>query len=82
MVNESVRCLLAGVARSPADIDLGMVMGTGFPPFRGGPLRNADIMGLSAVVERLNEIAGEVGERLSPHPELVRRALSGETFYR
>jgi 3-hydroxyacyl-CoA dehydrogenase/enoyl-CoA hydratase/3-hydroxybutyryl-CoA epimerase len=81
MVNEAVRCLAAGVARSPADIDLGMVLGTGFPPFRGGPLRNADIMGIPAVVERLNELAARVGERLSPEPRLVQMGLSGERFY-
>jgi 3-hydroxyacyl-CoA dehydrogenase/enoyl-CoA hydratase/3-hydroxybutyryl-CoA epimerase len=81
MVNEAVRCLNAGVARSPADIDLGMVLGTGFPPFRGGPLRNADVMGIPAVVERLNELAARVGERLSPEPRLVQMGLSGERFY-
>ncbi|HEX7879770.1 MAG TPA: 3-hydroxyacyl-CoA dehydrogenase NAD-binding domain-containing protein [Candidatus Eisenbacteria bacterium] len=81
MVNEAVRCLAAGVARSPADVDLGMVLGTGFPPFRGGPLRNADIMGIPAVVERLNELATRVGERLSPEPRLVQMGLSGERFY-
>ena len=81
MVNEAVRCLAAGVARTPADIDLGMVLGTGFPPFRGGPLRNADVMGLPAVVERMNELSTKLGDRISPHPDLVRRALSGERFY-
>jgi 3-hydroxyacyl-CoA dehydrogenase/enoyl-CoA hydratase/3-hydroxybutyryl-CoA epimerase len=81
MVNEAVRCLAAGVAASPEDIDLGMVLGTGFPPFRGGPLRNADIMGLPAIVEKLNQLAAQVGERLAPHPELVERALGGRRFY-
>lgn len=81
MVNEAVRCLNAGVARTPADVDLGMVMGTGFPPFRGGPLRNADIFGLPAVVERMNRLAEKHGERLAPHPALVEMALGGRRFY-
>ncbi len=81
MVNEAVRCLVAGVARTPADLDLGMVLGTGFPPFRGGPLRNADVIGLPAVVERMNELSTKLGDRISPHPDLVRRALSGDKFY-
>ncbi len=81
MVNEAVRCLNAGVAQSPADIDLGMVMGTGFPPFRGGPLRNADIAGISAIVERMNALAAKHGQHLAPEPALVEMALGGRRFY-
>ncbi len=81
IVNEAVRCLNDGVARGPADLDLGMVMGTGFPPFRGGPLRNADLMGLARVVEGLNDLATQHGERLSPEPKLVEMALGGRRFY-
>jgi 3-hydroxyacyl-CoA dehydrogenase len=81
MVNEAVRCLNAGVVRSPSDVDLGMVLGTGFPPFRGGPLRNADIIGISTVVEGLNELAEKHGERFSPDPSLVEMALGGRKFY-
>jgi 3-hydroxyacyl-CoA dehydrogenase/enoyl-CoA hydratase/3-hydroxybutyryl-CoA epimerase len=81
MVNEAVRCLSYGVARQPADVDLGMVLGTGFPPFRGGPLRNADVMGLPSVVERLNKLAEKHGERMAPDPALVEMALGGRRFY-
>jgi 3-hydroxyacyl-CoA dehydrogenase/enoyl-CoA hydratase/3-hydroxybutyryl-CoA epimerase len=81
MINESVRCLRAHIARSPADVDLGLVLGAGFPPFRGGPLRNADVIGLPAVVERMNALSGKHGERHSPDPLLVEMALSGYRFY-
>jgi 3-hydroxyacyl-CoA dehydrogenase len=81
MVNEAVRCLAAGVARQAADVDLGLVLGTGFPPFRGGPLRNADTMGIPAVVERMNALAEKFGERLAPEPILVEMGLGGRRFY-
>jgi 3-hydroxyacyl-CoA dehydrogenase/enoyl-CoA hydratase/3-hydroxybutyryl-CoA epimerase len=39
MVNEAARCVEEGVVDSPEDADYGMILGTGFAPFRGGPLR-------------------------------------------
>jgi len=53
MINEATRCLEAGIVRTPAQVDLGMVLGTGFPPFRGGLLRHADSLGIPAVVQGL-----------------------------
>ena len=46
MVNEAARCLEEGIVATPGEIDLAMVMGTGFAPFRGGPLRHADSMAM------------------------------------
>src|SRR5687768_1794660 len=51
MINEAARCLEEGVVESAADVDLAMVMGTGFAPFRGGPLRYADSLGLPKVAD-------------------------------
>ena len=45
MVNEAARCIEEKVVAEPADVDFGMIMGTGFAPFRGGPLRYADASG-------------------------------------
>src|SRR5439155_14946963 len=42
MVNEAARCLEEQIVNGPSDIDFAMIMGTGFAPFRGGPLRYAD----------------------------------------
>jgi 3-hydroxyacyl-CoA dehydrogenase/enoyl-CoA hydratase/3-hydroxybutyryl-CoA epimerase len=53
MVAESARCLEEKVTESADDIDFAMVMGTGFAPFRGGPLRYADAMGTRQVSERM-----------------------------
>ncbi|MEX0842790.1 MAG: 3-hydroxyacyl-CoA dehydrogenase NAD-binding domain-containing protein, partial [Gemmatimonadota bacterium] len=53
MINEAARVLGDGIARSAAEVDLAMVMGTGFPPFRGGLLRFADDNHPRSLVERL-----------------------------
>jgi 3-hydroxyacyl-CoA dehydrogenase/enoyl-CoA hydratase/3-hydroxybutyryl-CoA epimerase len=74
MVNEAARCLDEGIVTRPLDVDLGMVMGTGFPPFRGGLLRYADARGVGEIAARLNALTQTVGERMAPSEELRRRA--------
>ena len=80
MVNEAARCLEEGVARDAGDIDLAMIFGTGFPPFRGGPLRYADSLGLPQVIARLNAHRAERGERFAPAKVLTRLADRGGSF--
>lgn len=53
MVDEAARCLEEEVVPTAGEVDLGMVLGAGFPPFRGGPLRFADAMRAATVVERM-----------------------------
>ena len=77
MINEAARILDDGVVDSPQSVDVAMIMGTGFPPFRGGLLRYADAVGLSTVAERLRAFAATAGERLEPAPALLAR----HTFY-
>lgn len=74
MVNESARCLEEGIVDGPEAIDLALVFGAGFPPFRGGPLRHADEVGVERVVERLRALAAEQGPRFEPCALLVERA--------
>lgn len=81
MINEAAMILDEGIARSAADIDLAMIMGTGFPPFRGGLLRYADARGLSWVVTRMDELAEKHGKRFKPSDALRARAEAGKTFY-
>ncbi len=80
MVNEAALALDERVVVRPEDVDLAMVMGTGFPPFRGGLLRHADAAGIGAIVERLarRQQAGATG---GPCGRLQRMALGGERFY-
>jgi 3-hydroxyacyl-CoA dehydrogenase / enoyl-CoA hydratase / 3-hydroxybutyryl-CoA epimerase len=80
MINEAALCLAEGIARTPADVDLAMVMGTGFPPFRGGLLRYADTLGLGEVVQRMDRLATMHDARFRPVPLLKDLARSGRTF--
>jgi 3-hydroxyacyl-CoA dehydrogenase/enoyl-CoA hydratase/3-hydroxybutyryl-CoA epimerase len=81
MVNEAARVLAEGLADEAATVDLAMVMGTGWAPHRGGPLRYADDRGLGDVVGVLNGLANRVGRRFQPCEELVRRAEQHQPFH-
>ncbi|MBV8584720.1 MAG: hypothetical protein JO308_00410, partial [Verrucomicrobia bacterium] len=81
MVNEAVRCLEEGVVADAETVDFGMIMGTGWAPFRGGPLKYADELGLPALVERLRVLSERHGPYLSPCQLLVQRAEKHETFF-
>ena len=81
MVNEAVVCLEDGVVREPREIDVGMILGTGFHPFRGGLLRYADSMGIPILVDRLSRLADAQGERFRP-AGLIREMVREERrFY-
>jgi 3-hydroxyacyl-CoA dehydrogenase/enoyl-CoA hydratase/3-hydroxybutyryl-CoA epimerase len=80
MVNEAAFALEEEIVADASAVDLAMVMGTGFPPFRGGLLRWADGEGLATIVESLRELATRVGPRFEPAALLVDMAGRGETF--
>jgi 3-hydroxyacyl-CoA dehydrogenase/enoyl-CoA hydratase/3-hydroxybutyryl-CoA epimerase len=80
MVNEAAVILDEKIVGSAAELDLAMIMGTGFPPFRGGLLRYADSVGLPAIVARLDELASRLGPRFIPSAPLRRRAEGGGKF--
>jgi 3-hydroxyacyl-CoA dehydrogenase/enoyl-CoA hydratase/3-hydroxybutyryl-CoA epimerase len=81
MVNEAARCLESSLVRSPAEVDLAMVLGTGFPPFRGGLLRHADTLGLPTVVQSLNLLAQRHGTRFQPARLLLDLVQAGRGFF-
>ncbi len=81
MVNEAARILDDGIAFSAADVDLAMIMGTGFPPFRGGLLRYADSIGISKLIEKMKGLAATYGPRFQPAAPLERMGAEGKTFY-
>jgi 3-hydroxyacyl-CoA dehydrogenase / enoyl-CoA hydratase / 3-hydroxybutyryl-CoA epimerase len=81
MLNETARSIEDGVIENPIDIDVGVIFGLGFPPFRGGILKEADRVGLPWVVQRLEHYAGRYGERLAPAELLRAMAAEGETFH-
>lgn len=80
MVNEAARCLEERIVAHPGPLDLALIMGTGFPPFRGGLCRWADGQGLTEVVRDLERLAENVAPRFQPCPAL-RRAASAGGFY-
>jgi 3-hydroxyacyl-CoA dehydrogenase/enoyl-CoA hydratase/3-hydroxybutyryl-CoA epimerase len=83
MVNEAARCIEEGVVASPEDADYGMILGTGFAPYRGGPLRFAEQFGtkkLVAVMDALHQRAGE-GDKFVPCDLLRQHAERGTKFY-
>jgi 3-hydroxyacyl-CoA dehydrogenase/enoyl-CoA hydratase/3-hydroxybutyryl-CoA epimerase len=67
MVNEAVACLSEGVVASSDLLDAGAIFGTGFAPFRGGPINYARERGIGDVVSSLGSLAGRHGPRFAPH---------------
>ncbi len=81
MLNEAARCLDEGVIRSPRDGDIGAVFGIGFPPFRGGPFRYMDQLGVAEVVKQLEELNDRFPGRFEPAELLVTMARRGDWFH-
>jgi len=82
MVNEAALCLQEGVVKEPSDVDIGMIFGTGFPPFRGGLLRYADKIGIKQIVDDLQRFDQELNtRRFEPCPYLVEMSKSNTGFY-
>lgn len=80
-INEAAYMIQEGICDRPQDMDLAMVYGTGFPPYRGGILRYADAWGIRNVYEYLLKLEKEHGVRFKPAPLLKEMAESGRTFY-
>jgi 3-hydroxyacyl-CoA dehydrogenase/enoyl-CoA hydratase/3-hydroxybutyryl-CoA epimerase len=77
MVNEAARCLEEEVVATPEDADYGMILGTGFAPLRGGPLRFADYCGAAALVS----LGEKQGGKFQPCDLLRQHAQEGTKFY-
>ena len=81
MINESARCMEEELVAGPEDVDYAMIRGTGFAPFRGGPLRYADDRGAADISDALRALA-DAGERyFEPCELLLGMARDGSTFY-
>lgn len=82
MINEASRALIEDhIVEQPQEVDLAMIMGTGFPPFRGGLLRYADSQGLGEVVSQLEVFESKYGKRFKPAASLVGLAKEKKNFY-
>jgi 3-hydroxyacyl-CoA dehydrogenase len=80
MVLEATRLLADKVVRDVRDVDLGLIYGIGFPPFKGGLLFWADTLGAAKIVEMLKPLE-PLGERARPTPLLLDMARTGKKFY-
>jgi 3-hydroxyacyl-CoA dehydrogenase/enoyl-CoA hydratase/carnithine racemase len=81
-INEAALMMEQGICDRPADMDLAMITGTGFPPYRGGILRYADQWGLKNVYAKLIELEKKYGPRFAPAQLIKTMADQGRTFYK
>ena len=80
LCNETVRCLEDNIVSTPAEADMAMIMGIGFPPFRGGPCRYIDQIGLQNYLALCDKYAS-LGKAYEA-PQMIRdMAANGKTFY-
>eukprot|EP01022_Parablepharisma_sp_SALTPOND_P025779 TRINITY_DN6077_c0_g1_i1.p2 TRINITY_DN6077_c0_g1~~TRINITY_DN6077_c0_g1_i1.p2 ORF type:complete len:710 (-),score=303.30 TRINITY_DN6077_c0_g1_i1:7-2136(-) len=80
-INEAALMMQEGICDRPADMDLAMIYGTGFPPYRGGILRYADKWGLDKVLAKLTELEDRYGARFAPAELIKSKAAEGRTIY-
>lgn len=81
MLNEAAYILSEGIVSRPEDLDLALIMGTGFAPFTGGIFNYADQRGIKNCVARLASLEKLLGFRFAPHPLLVKMAEKNERFF-
>jgi 3-hydroxyacyl-CoA dehydrogenase/enoyl-CoA hydratase/3-hydroxybutyryl-CoA epimerase len=84
MVNECSLALIEDkIVETPHEVDLAMIMGTGFPPFRGGLLKYADVLGSQYIADQLAMYASQrKAARLKPATPLTNMAKSNAKFYK
>ncbi len=68
LLNEAVACLAEGVVSDDDLLDAGVIFGTGFAPFRGGPIQHIRATGADVLVEKLHTLQGRYGDRFAPRP--------------
>ena len=81
MINEAARCLEEQIVTDPADVDFAMIMGTGFAPFRGGPLRYADSVGIGKILSQMDALVAAGNRNFTPAIVLRNMAGKGQKFY-
>jgi 3-hydroxyacyl-CoA dehydrogenase/enoyl-CoA hydratase/3-hydroxybutyryl-CoA epimerase/enoyl-CoA isomerase len=80
MVNEVVRCLEEGVVDTAAEADMGLIYGLGFPPFRGGPIRYLETLGLDNFITMADKYA-HLGEIYQVTDGMRAMAKSGQSYF-
>lgn len=80
MVNEAAKAIAEAIAQRPSDVDVVLVAGYGFPAWRGGPMHEADSIGVSEVLRRIEQMHADYGAGWEPAPLLQEMAAAGKTF--
>ena len=80
MIIETARCLEEGIVDTANEADMGLIMGIGFPPFRGGALKYADLLGLDVVCAKADALTG-LGKLYEPTAKMREMAASGSKYY-
>lgn len=80
LVIECSRCLEDGIVGTPVEVDIALIYGLGFPPFRGGPFRYADAIGLKALNDKAAKFAS-LGKLYEPTAQMIQLAEAGRNFH-
>lgn len=80
MIIETARCLEDRIVETANEADMGLIMGVGFPPFRGGALKYCDTLGMKTVIEKCARYAS-LGKLYEPTARMVEMAAVGQTYY-
>ncbi|MDH3828075.1 MAG: 3-hydroxyacyl-CoA dehydrogenase NAD-binding domain-containing protein, partial [Desulfobacterales bacterium] len=80
-INEAALMIEEGICDRPQDMDLALIYGLGYPPYRGGILRYADKWGLKNVYKKLVDLEKQYGPRFKPADLVREMAETGKTFY-
>jgi 3-hydroxyacyl-CoA dehydrogenase len=80
MLTGATRIRAECIVREPGDVDMGLILGIGFPPFRGGILRWADTLGIETVMQKLKKYES-LGVRFQPTEMLKKLAAEKRGFY-
>lgn len=80
MIIETVRCLDDGIVETPTEADMGLIMGIGFPPFRGGALKYADTIGMQTILDKCAKYA-QLGKLYEPTESMKKMAAEGKTYF-
>lgn len=81
-VNEAAKCLEDEIIENPVVGDIGLVFGTGFAPFRGGPFRYLDQVGVANYVDMMNGFADKYGPQFEPCQILKDYAAADKKFHK
>lgn len=80
MIIETVRCLDDGIVETPTEADMGLILGIGFPPFRGGALKYADSVGMKTILDKCAKYA-HLGKLYEPTESMKKMAAEGKLYF-